>query len=157
MNEFLNELASGLPDTSQLARVGVRLIAAALLGAVVGIQRERAGRAAGLRTHTLVSLGSALFVITGAEYGMTPSDLSRVIQGLAAGIGFIGGGAILKLTEEREITGLTTAASIWMTAAVGVAAGLGRWGSAMLGAILTLIVLSALVRLQSHDEGKQSS
>ncbi|TLD41077.1 MAG: Mg(2+) transport ATPase protein C [Candidatus Jettenia ecosi] len=73
----------------------------------------------------LVALGASLFVLISLEFGMSSSDLSRVIQGLATGIGFIGGGAILKLTKEREITGLTTAAGIWLTAAVGVAVGVG--------------------------------
>lgn len=135
MDVFLEELTTGLPDAAQMARIIIRLTAAALLGAVVGIQRERVGKSAGVRTHMLVALGSALFVIASLESGMSPGDLSRVIQGIAAGIGFIGAGAILKLTQEREITGLTTAAGIWMTAAVGVAVGLGRWGSAALGVI----------------------
>ena len=112
MNEFLEELIAGLPDLGQIERVIIRLLAAALLGAMVGIERERAGKSAGVRTHMLVSMGAALFVLACSESGMSLSDLSRVIQGLTAGIGFIGGGAILKLTEEREVEGLTTAAGI---------------------------------------------
>lgn len=144
MDVILDELTSGLPDAQQMARVTIRLVAAALMGAVVGVQRERAGKPAGIRTHMLVSMGAALFVIASLEFEMSASDLSRVIQGLATGIGFIGGGAILKLTERREVEGLTTAAGIWMTSAVGVAAGLGRWGSAGVGIVLTLIILSIL-------------
>ncbi len=87
--------------------------------AVIGWERERIGKPAGLRTHMLMSLGSARFVLRAAEAGMAIADLSRVIQGLAAGIGFIGGGAILKLPDEHQIDGLTTAAGIWLTAAVG--------------------------------------
>jgi putative Mg2+ transporter-C (MgtC) family protein len=98
----------------------------------------------------LVSLGAALFVICGEEYGMDSADLSRVIQGIATGIGFIGAGAILKRVAEREVEGLTTAAGIWMTAAVGVAAGLGRWGSAAIGVLLTWIILSILYRFEKH-------
>lgn len=154
MDSILNELAAGLPDLPQMARVLIRLIAAALLGAVIGFQRERAGKAAGLRTHMLVAVGSALFVVAGFESGMSASDLSRVIQGLAAGIGFIGAGAILKLTEKREITGLTTAAGIWMTAAVGVAAGLGRWGSAGVSVVLTWIILAVLLRIEAWSGKK---
>ena len=105
MEIFLTELVTGLPDESQMARIIIRMTAAALLGAVVGIQRERMGKSAGIRTHMLVALGTTLFVIACLESGMSPSDLSRVIQGLAAGIGFIGAGAILKLRDEREITG----------------------------------------------------
>lgn len=127
MEALIRELASGIPDTAQVVQILIRLTAAALLGAVIGIQRERAGKPAGLRTHMLVALGAALFVIAPLEFGVSPDDMSRVIQGLATGIGFLGAGAILKRTEEGEITGLTTAAGIWLTAAIGVAAGLGRW------------------------------
>ena len=140
----MQELTDGLPDGAQMARVVIRMLAAALFGAIVGIQRERAGKPAGVRTHMLVALGAALFVISGQESGMDSADISRVVQGLATGIGFIGGGAILKLTAQREVEGLTTAAGIWMTAAVGVAAGLGRWGTAGLGVVLTWIILSII-------------
>jgi putative Mg2+ transporter-C (MgtC) family protein len=144
MDFFMQELTDGLPDGAQMARVVIRMLAAALFGAIVGIQRERAGKPAGVRTHMLVALGAALFVISGQETGMDSADISRVVQGLATGIGFIGGGAILKLTAQREVEGLTTAAGIWMTAAVGVAAGLGRWGTAGLGVVLTWIILSII-------------
>lgn len=150
MDMFLEELTAGLPDESQMARILIRMTAAALMGAIVGIQRERMGKSAGIRTHMLVALGTTLFVIACLESGMSPSDLSRVIQGLAAGIGFIGAGAILKLRDEREITGLTTAAGIWMTAAIGVAVGLGRWGSAALGIILTWVILSIVAQLKDR-------
>lgn len=151
MDSFIAEFTSGLPTAEQFAHVVVRLVAAALLGGIVGYERERAGRPAGLRTHMLVSLGAALFVIAGDEFGMDSADLSRVIQGIATGIGFIGGGAILKLAAEREIKGLTTAAGIWMTAAVGVAAGLGRWGSAAIGVLLTWVILSILLKLEKQS------
>jgi putative Mg2+ transporter-C (MgtC) family protein len=82
--------------------------------------------------------------------------LSRVIQGLATGIGFIGAGVILKLAEQREIIGLTTAASIWMTAAVGVAAGLGRWGSAAVSVLLTWIILAVLGRMEFWIRNRSS-
>lgn len=150
MDSFIAELTAGLPTSEQFAHVVVRLLAAALLGGIVGYERERAGRPAGLRTHMLVSLGAALFVIACEESGMDSAGLSRVIQGIATGIGFIGGGAILKLAAEREIKGLTTAAGIWMTAAVGIAAGLGRWGSAGIGVLLTWIILSILYRFEKH-------
>jgi len=148
METIFQELSAGWPDGTQLARMLIRLTAAALLGAVIGFQRESVGKAAGLRTHMLVAGGAALFVVACLEFGMSSSDLSRVIQGLATGIGFIGAGAILKLTKEREITGLTTAASIWMTCAVGVAAGLGRWGSAAISVVLTWIILAVLGRME---------
>jgi putative Mg2+ transporter-C (MgtC) family protein len=148
MEALLQELSDGLPDAAQAARVLIRLVVAALLGAVIGFQRERAGKPAGLRTHMLVALGAALFIIVPLESGASSEDLSRVIQGVATGIGFIGGGAILKLREEREITGLTTAAGIWLTAAAGVAAGLGRWGAAALGVGITWVVLTLLAEME---------
>ena len=148
MNEFLLELTSGLPDATQFARAVVRLLAAALLGAILGFERERTGKAAGLRTHMLVALGAALLMVAGEESGMTPADLSRVVQGVITGIGFLGAGTILKNEEAREIEGLTTAAGIWLTAGIGVAAGIGRWGTAALAVAASWIVLSLLGRLE---------
>ncbi len=150
MNTFLEELTAGLPDWPQFERVVIRLIAAMLLGAVIGFQRERAGKPAGLRTHMLVAMGSAVFVLGGAAAGMSASDLSRVIQGLATGIGFIGAGTILKRHEAREIEGLTTAAGIWMTAAVGVAVGLGRIGLATLSVVLGWAILALIGGLEAR-------
>ena len=134
------DLVPSVPDLEVLIRLGV----AAFVGAIVGIDRERQGKPAGLRTHVLVSAGAALFVVAAAETGMPTSDMSRVIQGVAAGVGFLGAGAILKLSDSREILGLTTAATIWMTAALGVAAGLGRLWLAAIAAILTLVTLMVL-------------
>lgn len=142
MDIFWEELTAGLPNARQLVHVIIRLIAATLLGAVVGMQREKAGKPAGLRTHTLVSLGTAVFILACSGSGMSSDGLSRVIQGIVTGIGFIGAGSILKLNEERDIKGLTTAASVWMTAAIGVAVGLGSLGVALLTTILTLIILA---------------
>ena len=141
-----------MPDPRQLTRLLIRLVIAMLLGALVGIQRERTGKSAGLRTHMLVSMGAALFVIAPIELGMSHDGLSRIIQGIVTGIGFIGGGAILKLVDEREIEGLTTAAGIFMTAASGVAVGLGRIGLAVISAILALITLSWIGRLEYRIE-----
>ena len=132
MEILLEELTGGLSDWKQFTRFVIRLIAAMLLGAIVGYERERAGKAAGLRTHMLVAMGSALFVISCTASEMSIDGLSRVIQGIATGIGFIGAGAILKRRDEREIEGLTTAAGIYMTAATGVAVGLGLLGLALL-------------------------
>jgi putative Mg2+ transporter-C (MgtC) family protein len=148
MNEFLREITNGLPDATEFARAVVRLLVAALLGAVVGFERERAGKAAGLRTHMLVALGAALLMLAAAESGMTPADLSRIIQGVITGIGFLGAGSILKSEEQREIRGLTTAAGIWLTAGVGVAAGLGRWGTAAVAVAGSWIILGLLTRLE---------
>lgn len=153
MGELLwGELTSGLPDRYELARVVVRLLAAVMLGAIVGWQRERAGKAAGLRTHILVALGTTLFVVGAAGSGMSSDGVSRIIQGVSTGIGFIGAGAILKVSATREIQGLTTAASVWMTAAIGVVVGLGSLGVALLSAILTWAVLALLGALESRYE-----
>jgi putative Mg2+ transporter-C (MgtC) family protein len=143
MNIFWEELTSGLPDARQFVHVMIRLIAATLLGAVVGFQRKQVGKPAGSRTHMLVSLGSAVLVLACSAVGMSMEGLSRVIQGIATGIGFVGAGSILKLSEERDIQGLTTAAGIWMTAAIGVAVGLGSLGVALLSTFFTLIILLA--------------
>jgi putative Mg2+ transporter-C (MgtC) family protein len=134
-----------------LVHVLIRLIAASLLGAVVGFQREMAHKPAGLRTHMLVSLGTAVFVLACSGVGMSLEGVSRVIQGIATGIGFVGAGSILKLNEERDVQGLTTAAGIWMTAAIGIAAGLGSLGVALLSAFFTLIVLA----LAGIHEGRE--
>ena len=155
MDIFLDELAAGFPDTTQMARLLLRLGAAMVLGAIVGAQREHIGKPAGLRTYLLVAMGSALFVIAATGAGMSLSDMSRVIQGLAAGIGFIGAGAILKLSQEREIQGLTTAAGIWMTAAAGVAAGLGLLGLALLSVILTWFVLTGLGYIETWIKNRK--
>ena len=150
-----NEIAAGWPDATHIERVVFRLTVAAILGAVVGFERERAGKSAGVRTHMLVALATSLFVVSALEANMAVPEVSRVIQGLAAGIGFIGAGAILKLADEREITGLTTAAGIWMTAAVGVAVGLGRWGSALISVLLTLAILTIVRRVIDRAIGEE--
>ena len=141
MDPLWHELTNGFPDRERLMIVLVRVFAAVLLGAVVGIERERAGKPAGLRTHMLVSLGTAVVVIACSDAGMSLDGLSRVIQGIVTGIGFIGAGTILKLNEQREIQGLTTAAGLWMTAAIGVAVGLGILGVALIGTLVTVLVL----------------
>ena len=155
MDTLINELGTGIPDAAQSIRILIRVLSAALLGAIVGLERERTGKSAGLRTHMLVSASSALFVLAPLESGMSPSDVSRIIQGVAAGIGFIGAGAILKDAGDREIHGLTTAAGIWLTAAVGLAAGLGRLGLAAIGVALAWIILHLVARVDSRRaEGK---
>jgi putative Mg2+ transporter-C (MgtC) family protein len=90
----------------------------------------------------LVSLGTAVVVMACSGAGMNPDGLSRVIQGIVTGIGFVGAGTILKLNEQREIQGLTTAAGLWMTAAIGVAVGLGVLGLALIGTLVTLLILA---------------
>jgi putative Mg2+ transporter-C (MgtC) family protein len=150
MDVLWEELTSGLHDWRQFAHLMARLIAAMVLGGIVGIQRERAGKPAGLRTHMLVTMGTAVFIMACAGVGMSLDGLSRVIQGLVTGIGFIGAGSILKLSEQRDIQGLTTAAGVWMTAAIGVAVGLGSLGVAVLSTLFTLIILSFARRIEQQ-------
>jgi putative Mg2+ transporter-C (MgtC) family protein len=144
MEVLWQELTAGLDDLGQLERVLLRVIMATLLGALVGFEREKAGKPAGFRTHILVSLGTAIVVLACSGSRMDMDGLSRVIQGIVTGIGFIGAGSILKISEQRDIQGLTTAAGLWMTAAIGVACGLGTIGLALIATGMTLIVLWVL-------------
>jgi putative Mg2+ transporter-C (MgtC) family protein len=156
MELLFQELTGGLHDRRQLAVIVIRLVAATLLGAIVGLQREHARKPAGLRTHTLVSLGTALLVLAGSGFGMSSDGLSRVIQGIVTGIGFVGAGSILKLNEQREIHGLTTAAGLWMTAAIGVTVGLGAIGLAIIGTAFLLLVLAMEVVEESWRKNRQN-
>jgi putative Mg2+ transporter-C (MgtC) family protein len=137
---------SDLPDAEQVTRVCVRLLVAITLGGLLGYERETKGVAAGLRTHMLVALGAALFVLVPLQAGMSIPDMSRVLQGVVSGIGFLGAGAIIKLSQNGEIRGVTTAASIWLTAAIGIAAGMGKELTAILSTFLALIILAVLYR-----------
>ena len=116
-------------------------------------EREQQGKAAGVRTHMLVAIGSAMFVLVPQQTGIEPADMSRVIQGLVAGVGFLCAGTILKHgAGEQQVQGLTTAAGLWMTAAIGMACGLGREATAVLSALLALAVLQLVPRLVSGIE-----
>jgi putative Mg2+ transporter-C (MgtC) family protein len=131
----------------EISQVALRLLAATAIGAAVGLDRELRRKAAGLRTHALVALGASLLTVVIS--GFVPQSehvdaLSRVIQGIIAGVGFLGGGAILKTSgtnEQESVHGITTAASIWVVAALGIACGAGQWVPALLAAALTLVVL----------------
>lgn len=141
-------------DVPQLCRGVLRLGIAAFLGSIVGWERERWHKAAGLRTHMLVAIGGALFMLAPHEMKMTSADLSRVIQGIVTGIGFLGAGAILKLSDQREIRGLTTAAGIWLTAGVGIATGLGRYSLALCAVVLAWFILRVLERFENHPRNE---
>ena len=141
-----------LPSTDEVLRVLVRIVVAAALGALLGEERQRAGKAAGLRTHMLVALGSALFMLFPIESGMQNAELSRIIQGVATGIGFIGAGTILKRTDPEEVHGLTTAASIWLTAAIGLAVGAGRLWLPAVCALCAWVILSLLARFEKISD-----
>jgi putative Mg2+ transporter-C (MgtC) family protein len=149
METFLTDAGWDLPPTSTLVRFGSRMLSAVVMGAIVGIEREQSRRAAGLRTHMLVALGATVFTLVPVEAGALAADLANVVKGIAAGVGFLGAGAILKLAADREIQGLTTAASIWLTAAVGMAIGAGYMWLA-LGAIILSLATLILGRFDSN-------
>jgi putative Mg2+ transporter-C (MgtC) family protein len=156
MDILWEELTYGLPDGRQFTHILIRLIASVLFGAVIGLQRERVGKPAGLKTHIIATLGTTVFVLACSAYGMSSDGLSRVIQGIVTGIGFLGAGAILKSDAQHDIKGLTTAASIWISAAIGVAVGLGVLGLALLATILTLVILTFVKKFEVKFEKKGS-
>ena len=147
---------SDVPDAEQFTRILLRLSMAALLGGVLGYEREMHGKAAGVRTHMLVAMGAALFVLVPQQGGMDVADMSRVIQGIVTGVGFLGAGAIIKHKSEEDVQGLTTAAGVWMTAAIGIACGLGRETTAVLSTLLTLVVLGLVPKLVDRLPGKDA-
>ncbi|WP_216701593.1 MgtC/SapB family protein [Gloeothece verrucosa] len=138
-------------------QITFRLTLALLVGCVIGVNRQKGGRPAGMRTFMLVSLGAALFVMMPLQaegdspYAAT-NALSRTIQGVTTGVGFIGAGLILQQSspaiERPKVRGLTTAASIWIAAGLGAAIGCGLWETGLIGSLLTLITLSGVKRLK---------
>ena len=135
-----------------------RLCLALLLGAIIGTERQLKHKPAGLRTHMLVCLGCAVFTLIPLQTGalqQSPDSLSRVIQGIAAGVGFLGAGEIVRessqTSQRTEIHGLTSAASIWVSAGLGITAGLGLWQLGLIAAVLTFIVLHLFKRLEKAN------
>jgi putative Mg2+ transporter-C (MgtC) family protein len=132
-----------------------RLVVAALLAAVLGWEREQAGKSAGLRTHMLVGIAAALYTglaeVASAELGAGRSDPLRAIQAVAMGIGFLGGGMIFVNRSTDGVQGLTTAASIWATAAMGIAAGLAHFRLAAGATVLLAVVLHVLARFDRSE------
>lgn len=141
----------------------IRLVAATGIGGAIGLNRELTKKPAGLRTHALVALGSALLTVAGLQLGVSAGGsatdaTSRIIQGIVAGIGFVGGGVILH-TEGHNVSGLTTAATIWVAAALGIACGIGQWVIAAIAVAIALIVLVVGRRVESllhRHEGQNS-
>ena len=120
----------------------LRVLLAVALGAAIGYQRERAGKAAGMRTLVLVSAGAALFTVVSIfGFGTEGVDISRVAAGVVVGVGFIGAGVILRGQREEEVAGLTTAATIWVTAGIGLTAGAGMYLVAVIAAVVILGIL----------------
>lgn len=141
----------------------LRLAAAAAIGGAIGFEREMLDKSAGLRTHMLVSLGAALFMVGSIllvyEFNAGPDvskvDPTRIASTIVTGVGFLGGGIIFK--NEGGVSGLTTAAGLWVAAAIGMAVGAGFYITAVGSGILTLIILVALRRLQERLDIKSSS
>ena len=130
---------------SEPVEVPIRLLAAVLAGAVIGLNRELHNKPAGLRTHALVGLGAALAVITAATLTQTADHqadvVSRVVQGVITGIGFLGAGVILRDPGDGRVQGLTTAAALWVTALFGVACGVGSYREVGIGMVMVFAVL----------------
>lgn len=140
----MEALGISQPDWMNLAKEAIQLLLAMFLGGILGLERETKGRPAGLRTHMLVALGAALFTAVPVNTSSN-ADLAQIVKGIAAGVGFLGAGAILKKSgDEGDIRGITTAASIWLTAAIGFAVGAGRYGEATLATACAWLVLYAL-------------
>ncbi|NHC35122.1 MgtC/SapB family protein [Scytonema millei] len=137
-----------------------RLAMALVFGAILGVERQIGHKPAGLRTHMLVSLGSALLILIPLQIVATAEEgrdaISRVIQGIAAGVGFIGAGEILRETQAQSridrVRGLTSAAAIWVSAGLGIAAGCGLWQTGLVSSILALIVLTVFKRLERQTK-----
>ncbi len=143
--------------------ITLRLSLALLVGAVIGWDRQIRGKPAGLRTHMLVSLGAALLVLIPIQLGeaqRSPDAISRVIQGIAAGVGFLGAGEILResqaRTEKVKIRGLTSAAAIWVSAALGIVVGCGLWVSGLIGAFMAWFILSGVKKLEEYALARKS-
>lgn len=147
---------SDLGQVENLTRATLRLTLALLLGGLLGYEREVKGKAAGVRTHMLVCLGASIFVMLLEMDGADHDAMSRVIQGVVAGIGFLCAGTILKGEHIANVQGLTTAAGLWATAAVGVAVGLGHEATAALGTLMALLILHIVpLLLDPRPNGKE--
>jgi putative Mg2+ transporter-C (MgtC) family protein len=143
-----------LTDPAALTQIVTRVVLATFLAGLVGYERERRGSSAGLRTHMMVGMAVSLLVVASEQSGMDRESVSRVIQGVFAGIGFLGAGAIIKQDASDQIRGLTTAATLWATAAIATAAGLGREGTAIIATLLALPILSLLLRLENRQNAR---
>lgn len=149
--------------THDLIDLLLRLVLAVIAGGSIGWNREKRHKAAGLRTHILVSLGAALFVLIPLQLNLDSlgESVSRAIQGIAAGVGFLGAGEILHTrhpdTNEQRAKGLTSAAAIWVTAALGAVAGCGLWKLTIAGAFFTLLTLEGLKKVEQRSFGRDDN
>lgn len=142
MDILWEEITYGLPDKRQFIQLVLRLLVSAAIAGLIGYQRQTSGKAAGLRTHILVSLGATILVSGVMFAGFASDAMSRVIQGIITGIGFIGAGTILK--QHHDIKGLTTSAGLWATCAIGIVVGLGHLVVAVVAAVVVYLVLTVV-------------
>ncbi|VVD79695.1 MgtC/SapB family protein [Pandoraea fibrosis] len=154
---------------TEIIEVTLRLTAALILGGLVGLNRNLHHKSVGLRTLAIVSFGSALFVLAvvpfpGSSLTFDGSSVGRVIQGIVAGIGFLGAGCIIRPSHGASVHGFTTAAALWSTTGIGIICGLGRWHIALVAMVLLLIVLAVGGRIEAlahrwlgHDEPREPS
>jgi putative Mg2+ transporter-C (MgtC) family protein len=119
----------------------IRLFMALACGAVIGLNRDLHRKSAGFRTFSLISVGSAIVALVITQTGPDPNAVSRVVQGVLTGIGFLGAGVILHQPTSSRVTGLTTAAAVWLTAGLGLACGLGQFPLALSGLAVALVIL----------------
>ena len=149
MGEWLSWL---LVDHADQIEILLRLCVATIAGMVVGINRDIHNKPIGMRTLALVSLGSAIVILSGSVYEglhFGQDAVSRVVQGILTGLGFLGAGSILRAKDGTEVQGLTTAATVWIAAGLGVTAGLGAWFITAAGTLLTLFLLTYGTRLEA--------
>lgn len=157
-----------IDSAGRIPEAVIRILAATLVGAVLGVNRELRDKPAGIKTHALVALGSALLTVTGIDLAtngsvMEGSAVTRVVQGVITGIGFLGGGVIMRQEASRNISGLTTAATVWIAACLGIACGAGEWVTVLVSILATLLVLivgdplERLIRRRYHRDGKNEA
>ena len=151
-----------LPATGSLVDVLLRLLVATVAGMIIGLNRDLRGKPVGVRTLGLVSLGSALAILAGTHFGAAAQAdaASRVIQGVLTGVGFIGAGVIFQQPGQRGPRGLTTAATVWIAAVLGIVSGLGAWTIVIAAGLTTLFVLmfgGAIERLAQRALGRREA
>lgn len=154
--DFLNDVAAYLAELNTVTVI-VRVLLAAVAGGLIGIERGFHGRAAGLRTHMLVCLGAALTALIGcylADGGMT-TDVQRTGAQVMSGVGFLGAGTILLKKGNEKITGLTTAAGLWATAAIGLAVGYGLYTAAFVTVLVVVLAFTVMSRVEFRMHGKR--
>jgi len=150
MREWLSWLSIEYADQIEMM---LRLFGATIAGMVVGINRDIHNKPIGMRTLALVALGSAIVILSGSVYEglhFGQDAVSRVVQGILTGLGFLGAGTILRAKDGTEVQGLTTASTVWIAAALGVTAGLGAWFITIAGTVVTLVVLTFGKRLEDR-------